>query len=151
MGAFIWEDNIAGKFFPMEQETDMLDWRPIMMIYEENPIARGVLFLSSMKSQENVEQMVMQIKVQCAKRNILVEDVAVEHNLIGDMDMDRPVVKSVVNAIVNTGYEVLVLRNQYDVTEDDSDWEKFVGDMADMDVQVYLADMGEFVGNAYEQ
>ena len=74
-----------------------------MMSYEENPIAKGVLFMSSMKSQENVEQMVMQIKVQCAKRNILVEDVAVEHNLIGDMDMDRPVVKSVVNAIVNRG------------------------------------------------
>lgn len=122
------------------------------MNYEENPIAKGVLFMSSMKSQENVEQMVMEIKVQCAKKNILVEDVAVEHNLIGDMDIDRPVVKSVVNTIVNMGYEVLVLRNQYDVTEDDSDWEKFVGNMADMDVQVYLADMGEFVvGNAYEQ
>ena len=149
IGAFIWEDNIAGKFFPMEQETDMLNWRSFMMNYEENPIAKGVLFLSSMKSQENVEQMVMQIKVQCAKRNILVEDVAVEHNLIGDMDMDRPVVKSVVNATVNTGYEVLVVRNQYDVTEDDSDWEEFVGDMADMDVRVYLADTGEFVSNAY--
>lgn len=122
-----------------------------MMSYEENPIVKGVLFLSSMKSQENVEQMVMQIKVQCAKTNILVEDVAVEHNLIGDMDMDRPVVKSVVNAIVNRGYEVLILRNQYDVTEDDSDWEKFVGGMADMDVRVYLADTGEFAGNAYEE
>ena len=121
------------------------------MSYEENPIVKGVLFMSSMKSQENVEQMVMQIKVQCAKRNILIEDVAVEHNLIGDMDMDRLVVKSVVNAIVNTSYEVLVLRNQYDVTEDDSDWEKFVGDMADMDVRVYLADTGEFVGDAYEE
>lgn len=120
-----------------------------MMNYEENPIAKGVLFMSSMKSQENIEQMVTQIKVQCAKTNILVEDVAVEHNLIGDMDMDRPVVKSVVNAIVNRGYEVLVLRNQYDVTEDDSDWEKFVGSMAEMDVQVYLADVGGFAGNAY--
>ena len=122
-----------------------------MMNYEENPIAKGVLFMSSMKSQENVKQMVMEIKVQCAKRNILVEDVAVEHNLIGDMDIDRPVVKSVVNAIVNMGYEVLVLRNQYDVTEDDSNWGKFVGNMADMDVHVYLADVGEFVGSAYEE
>ena len=120
-----------------------------MMNYEENPIARGVLFMSSMRCQENVEQMVMQIKVQCAKRNILVEDVAVEHNQTGDMDLDRPGMKSVVNAIINRGYEVLVLRNQYDVTEDDSDWEKFVGDMADMDVQVYLADVGDFVGSAY--
>ena len=66
-----------------------------MMSYEENPIVKGVLFLSSMKSQENVEQMVMQIKVQCAKINILVEDVAVEHNLIGDMDVDRLVVKTI--------------------------------------------------------
>ena len=122
-----------------------------MMNYEENPIAKGVLFMSSMKSQENVEQMVMQIKVQCAKRNIFVEDVAVEHNQIGDMDMDRPVVKSVVNTIVNRGYEVLVLRSQYDVTEDDSDWEKFVDGMTDMDVRVYLADTGEFVSNAYEE
>ena len=120
-----------------------------MMSYEKNPIAKGVLFMSSMKCQENVEQMVMQIKVQCAKRNILVEDVAVEHNLIGDMDMDRPVVKSVVNTIVNRGYEILVLRNQYDVSEGGSDWEKFVGDMADMDVQVYLADVGGFAGNVY--
>lgn len=142
MGAFIWEDNIAGRVFPYGTITDFLNWRSFMMNYEENPIAKGVLFMSSMKSQENVEQMVMQIKVQCAKRNILVEDVVVEHNRIGDMDMDRPVVKSVVNAIVNRGYEVLVLRNQYDVTGDDSDWEKFVGDMADMDVQVYLADVG---------
>lgn len=122
-----------------------------MMSYEESPIVRGILFMSSMRCQENVEQMVMQIKVQCAKRNILVEDVAAEHNRTGDMDMDRPVVKSVVNAIVNSGYEVLVLRNQYDVTEDASDWEKFVGDMADMDVRVYLADAGEFVGRAYEE
>ena len=119
-----------------------------MMNYEESPISRGVLFMSSMRCQENVEQMVMQIKVQCAKESILVEDVAVEHNRIGDMDMDRPVVKSVVNVIVNRGYEVLVLRNQYDVTEDDADWEKFVGDMADMDVRVYLADAGEFVSGA---
>ena len=44
-----------------------------------------------------------------------------EHNQIGDMDIDRLVVKSVVNVIVNRGYEVLVLRNQYDVTEDDAD------------------------------
>ena len=95
-----------------------------MMNYEENPIVKGVLFarrqsedgqaclhhpsapakenirngilfMSSMKSQENVEQMVMQIKVQCAKRNILVGDVAVEHNLIGDMDVDRLVVKTI--------------------------------------------------------
>ncbi len=122
-----------------------------MMSYEENPIAKGVLFLSSMKSQENVEQMVMQIKVQCAKRNILVGDVAVEHNQIGDMDLDRPVVKAVANAVAYGDYEVLVLRSQYDVTEDDSDWEKFVGDMADMDVRVYLADTGEFVSNAYEE
>ncbi len=50
-----------------------------MMNYEENPIVKGVLFMSSMKSQENVEQMVMQIKVQCAGRNILVEDMAVEY------------------------------------------------------------------------
>lgn len=120
-----------------------------MVSYEENPIAKGVLFMSSMKCQENVEQMVMQIKVQCAKRNILVEDVAVEHNQIGDMDMDRPGMKSVVNAIANRDYEVLVLRNQYDVTEDDSDWEQFLSDMADMEVQVYLADVGEFVGSAY--
>lgn len=120
-----------------------------MMSYEENPIAKGVLFMSSMKCQENVEQMVMQIKVQCAKRNILVEDVAVEHNQIGDMDMDRLGMKSVVNAIANRDYEVLVLRNQYDVTEDDSDWEQFLSDMADMEVQVYLADVGEFVGSAY--
>ena len=114
-------------------------------------IRKGILFMSSMRCQENVEQMVMQIKVQCAKRNILVGDVAVEHNRIGDMDMDRPVVQSVVNAIINRGYEVLVLRNQYDVTEDDSDWGKFVGDMADMEVRVYLADTGEFVGSAYEE
>lgn len=91
----------------------------------------------------------MQIKVHCAKRNILVEDVAVEHNLIGDMDMDRPVVKSVVNAIVNRRYEVLVIRNQYDVTENDSDWEKFVGGMADMDMRVYLTDVGGFANCAY--
>ena len=91
----------------------------------------------------------MQIKVHCAKRNILVEDVAVEHNLIGDMDMDRPVVKSVVNAIVNRRYGVLVIRNQYDVTENDSDWEKFVGNMADMDVRVYLTDVGGFANCAY--
>lgn len=120
-----------------------------MMSNEENQIAKGILFMSSMKSQENIKQMVMQIKVQCAKRNILVEDVAVEHNLIGDMDMDRPVVKSVVNAIVNRRYGVLVIRNQYDVTENDSDWEKFVGGMADMDVRVYLTDVGGFAGCAY--
>ena len=120
-----------------------------MMSYEENPIAKGVLFMSSMKCQENVEQMVMQIKVQCAKGNILVEDVAVEHNQIGDMDMDRPGMKSVVNAIANRDYEVLVLRNQYDVTEDDSDWEQFLSDMADMEVQVYLTDVGGFAGSAY--
>lgn len=120
-----------------------------MMGYEKNQIVKGILFISSMKCQENVEQMVMQIKVQCAKRNILVEDVAVEHNQIGDMDMDRPGMKSVVNAIANRDYEVLVLRNQYDVTEDDSDWEQFLSDMADMEVQVYLADVGEFVGSVY--
>lgn len=122
-----------------------------MMNYEDSPIVNGILFMSSMKSQENVEQMVMQIKVQCAKENILVENVAVEHNRIGSMDMDRPVIKSVVNAVVSGDCEVLVLRNQYDVTEDDADWEKFVGNMADMDVQVYLADVGEFVGNVYEE
>lgn len=54
-------------------------------------------------------------------------------------------------AIVNRGYEVLVLRNQYDVTEDDADWEKFVCDMADMDVRIYLADAGGFVSGAYEE
>ena len=122
-----------------------------MMNKEENPIVMGLLFMSSMKSQENVEQIVMQIKVQCAKKNILVEDVAVEHNRIGSMDMDRPVIKSVVNAVVSGDCEVLVLRNQYDVTGDDADWEKFVGDMADMDVQVYLADVGGFAGSAYEE
>ncbi len=120
-----------------------------MMGYEKNQIVKGILFISSMKCQKNVERMAEQITVQCAGRNILVEDVAVEHNLIGDMDMDRPVIKSVVNAVVNRGYEVLALRNQYDVTEDDSDWEKFVGSMADMGVQVYLADAGEFAGSVY--
>ena len=119
-----------------------------MMSYKKSPI-KGILFLSSMRCQENVEQMVMQIKVQCAKKNILVEDVAVEHNLTGDMDIDRAAVKSVVNAIANRGFEVLAVRNQYDVAEDGSDWEKFVGDMADMGVRVYLEDIGEFVGSAY--
>ena len=76
MGAFIWEDNIAGKF-SLWNKKRYVELEVIMMSHEENPIAKGVLFLSSMKSQENVEQMVMQIKVQCAKRNILVEDVAV--------------------------------------------------------------------------
>ena len=72
-----------------------------MMGYEKNQIVKGILFISSMKCQENVERMAVQITMQCAGRNILVEDVAVEHNLIGDMDMDRPVIKSVVNAVVN--------------------------------------------------
>ena len=120
-----------------------------MMGYEKNQIVKGILFISSMKCQKNVERMAEQITVPCAGGNILVEDVAVEHNLIGDMDMDRPVIKSVVNAVVNRGYEVLALRNQYDVTEDYSDWEKFVGSMADMGVQVYLADAGEFAGSVY--
>lgn len=35
--------NIAGRVFPMEQERDILDWRPFMMSYEENPVAKGVL------------------------------------------------------------------------------------------------------------
>ena len=147
-----YEENpiVKGVLFARRQSEDGQACLHHLSALAEENIRKGILLMSSMKSQENVEQMVMQIKVQCAKRNILVEDVAVEHNLIGDMDMDRPVVKSVVNAIVNTGYEVLVVRNQYDVTEDDSDWEKFVGDMADMDVRVYLADTGEFVSNAYE-
>jgi len=51
---------------------------------------KGALFISSMRCQKNVEQMEMQIKAQCAKSNIMVGDIAVEHNRIGDMDMDRP-------------------------------------------------------------
>lgn len=146
-----YEENpiVKGVLFARRQSEDGQACLHHSSAPAKENICKGILFMSSMKSQENVEQMVMQIKVQCAGRNILVEDVAVEHNLIGDMDIDRPVVKSVVNAIVNTSYDVLVLRNQYDVTEDDTDWEKFVGDMADMDVRVYLADTGEFAGNAY--
>lgn len=122
-----------------------------MVNYAGMPVVKGVLFMSSMKCQENVEQMAMEIKVQCAKKNILVEDVAVEHNPAGDMDMDRPGVKAVVNAVVNGGYEVLVLRNLYDVTEDVDDWESFLNNLADMGIQVFLADMGEFVCNNYDE
>lgn len=56
MGAFIWEDNIAGRVFPFGTITVILKWRSFMMSYEENPIAKGVSFMSSMTSQENVEQ-----------------------------------------------------------------------------------------------
>lgn len=121
------------------------------MNYAGKPIVKGVLFMSSMKCQENVEQMAMQIKVQCAKHNILVEDVAVEHNPIGDMDIDRPSVKSLVNTVANGDYEVLVLRNLYDVTEDEADWEQFLNIMADMEIQVYVTETGEFVCNNYEE
>ena len=76
-GAFIWEDNIAGRVFPFGTINRFLNWRSFMMNFEEKPIVKGVLFMSSMKSQENVEQMVMKIKVQCTKKNILVGDVAV--------------------------------------------------------------------------
>lgn len=151
MGAFIWEDNIAGRNFPFGTINRYLELEVIMISYVESPIIRGILFMSSMKCQENVEQIVMQIKVQCAGKNILVEDVAVEHNQIGDMDIDRPGIKAVVNAIANRDYEVLVLRNQYDVTEDDSDWEQFLSNMEEMEVQVYLADIGGFICNAYEK
>lgn len=34
-GAFIWEDNTAGRFFPVEQEKDVLDRRLFMMSYKE--------------------------------------------------------------------------------------------------------------------
>ena len=146
-----YEENpiVKGVLFAQRQSVDDQACLQHPSAPAKENIRKGILFISSMKCQENVEQMAMQIKVQCATRNILVEDVAVEHNLIGDMDMDRPVVKSVVNSIVNRGYEVLVLRNQYDITEDDSDWEKFIVDMADMDVQVYLTDVGGFARRAY--
>ncbi len=148
-----YEENpiVKGVLFARRQSEDGQACLHHLSALAKENIRKGILFMSSMKSQENVEQMVMQIKVQCAKRNILVGDVAVEHNQIGDMDLDRPAVKAVANAVAYGDYEVLVLRNQYDVTEDDSDWEKFVGDMADMDVRVYLADVGEFAGNAYEE
>lgn len=121
------------------------------MNYAGKPIVKGILFMSSMKSQENVEQMAMQIKVQCAKENILVEDVAVEHNPIGDMDIDRPSVKAIVNTVAGGAYDVLVIRNLYDVTEDEADWEEFLNTMAELGIQVYAAEMGVFVFNNYEE
>lgn len=121
------------------------------MNYAGKPIVKGVLFLSSMKCQENVEQIAMLIKVQCAKENILVEDVAVEHNPIGDMDIDRPSVKAIVNTVAGGAYDVLILRNLYDVTEDEADWEQFLNTMADLGVQVYAAETGMFVFNNYEE
>lgn len=119
------------------------------MSYEEKKIVKGIFFMSSMRCQENVEQMAMQIKVQCAKQNIFVKDVVVEHNLIGNMDIDRPGVKAMVNGMVNRDCEVLVLRNQYDVTDNESDWGNFLENLADMGVQVYLIDSDKLIHNAY--
>lgn len=121
------------------------------MRYEESQIAKGVLFISSMKSQENIELLIIQMKVQCAKHNIFVEDVAVEHNLTGDLDIDRLGIKAVASAIAKKKFDVLVLRNQYDVTGDDSDWKKFLNDMEDMDIQVYLTDLDGFACSADEE
>ena len=122
-----------------------------MMNYAGKPIVKGILFMSSMKSKDNVEQMAAEIRLQCAKKNILIEDVAVEHNPIGDMDIDRPGIKAMVNTVVNGDYEVLVLRTLYDVTADEADWEHFLAVMADAGVQVYVTSMGEFVCNNYEE
>lgn len=79
--AFISKDNIAGRVFSLKK----IKWRLFNMRYEESQIAKGVLFISSMKSQKNIELLIIQMKVKCAKHNIFVEDVAVEHNLTGDL------------------------------------------------------------------
>lgn len=63
------------------------------------PVKKGILFISSFKSQETLEKMLISTRFLCEKKNILINDVAVECNPTGDMEIDRPCVKALVNTI----------------------------------------------------
>lgn len=113
------------------------------------PVKKGILFMSSFKSQETLEKMVISTRFLCEKKNILINDVAVECNPTGDMEIDRPCVKALVNTISKGDFEVLVLRNLYDITAEEADWENFLNVMESFGVMVYLTEEGKYVYNDY--
>ena len=112
---------------------------------------KGLFFISTFKGKETLETEAERIKDICARKNIFIEDIAVEPQPLDMMDIDRPYIRGLISLVCKGNYNVLVLRSLYDISGKKTDWENFINLMQQNGVAVYLVEGGAFIFNNYEE
>lgn len=120
-----------------------------MRRYAGENVKRGLLFLSTLKTNNLVEQIAMETAKKMDRRCIHVTDATVETVAGESDDGDRPAVKELFNILSSGIYEVLVVRSLYDISTNRADWEGFLNHTEDMGVAVYDVSQGCYVGCSY--
>ncbi len=112
---------------------------------------KGLFFMSTFKGKETLHAEAEMVKNICARNNIFIEDTVIEPQPLDMMDIDRPYIRGLVKLVCEGGYNVLVLRNMYDISMKKTDWENFINLMQQNGISVYLVERGTFIFNNYEE
>lgn len=112
---------------------------------------KGLFFISTFKGKETLAKEAERIKDICARKNIFIEDIVAEPYPLDMMNIDRPYIRGLIKLVCEGNYNVLVLRNMYDISGKKTDWENFINLMQQNSIAVYLVEGGTFIFNNYEE
>ncbi len=121
------------------------------MYFAGRQALKGLFFISTFKGKETLETEAERVKDICARKNIFIEDTAVEPHPLDMMNIDRPYIRGLIKLICGGDYNVLVLRSMYDISGKKAEWENFINLMQQNGIAVYIVEGGTFIFNNYEE
>lgn len=111
---------------------------------------KGLFFIVTFKWKEILETEAESIKDICVRKNIF-EYIVTESYPLDMMNVDRLYIKGHIKLLYQGNYNVLVLRNLYDISGKKKGQENFINLMQKNRIVVYLVEGGIFIFNNYEE
>lgn len=109
---------------------------------------KGFLFVSNVKNEKLLAQIIQGAKKECWKHNISLEMVGMENGRT-DMYLEREAIISLIADLGLGKYDVLIIRKFSDISTNTEECEKFINLMSQLGVMIFNMESKIFVKNDY--
>ena len=92
--------------------------------YNDKKICKGLLFIKSMMSENNLNAKKEHDLAQALKVGVVCKQVAIDDG--ASLSVDRSQMRQLLELLETTAYEVLVVEDAYDLTRDPEDLRKII-------------------------
>lgn len=96
----------------------------------------AVMFMNSNKSESNIRQIIQQNRQKCSLAGIALMNETIV-NKGPNRDIDRDAVNMLITRLISGQYDMVVVENMADITEDESDLEEFMHDAANIGISFF--------------
>ncbi len=96
----------------------------------------AIMFMNSNKSESNIRQLIQENSQKCSMAGIALMNEAII-NKGPNRDIDRDAVNMLITRLISGQYDMVVVENMADITEDESDLEEFMHDAANIGISFF--------------